>query len=293
MTGRFPQHILVPSDFSDLSAAALRFAARLAHSCGARLSVMHAYNFEAPPYFTPGRAGEIAAQFDATRADAEAALGRFAAESGGPRDTKVLIREGDPADAVLRTAEELRADLIVMSTHGRSGIRRLMLGSVAERVLRGSAVPVLTVRGTEAPTRVASVVCPVNDSAASRDAFRAAARIASCCGAELAVLHVDEGANERTIPDLCSWRETLGMPQCAVREFRREGNPAEEIIKAAAELRADLLVIGAEHKTFFDSTILGTTTVRVVRHTQCPVLTVIQGANTHDAVSGSHQAAAR
>jgi nucleotide-binding universal stress UspA family protein len=289
MRDPFPDHILCPVDFSELSAAAYRFAAGLAGSCAARLTAIHVYNFEAPPYFTPARAGEIAAQFESTRADAEAALRRFARESGGPGEAQVLIREGDPATAVLRAAAELRAGLIVMSTHGRSGVRRLLLGSVAERVLRASSIPVLTTRGSEVPVRIGSIVCPVNDSETSRQAFRAAARIASCCGSEVVVVHIDEGPHDRRIEDLCAWRSTADAPQCAVRELRRSGDPAEEILKITAEVNAGLLVVGAEHKTFFDSTVLGTTTVRVVRHAHCPVLTVIQGAPTHDAVSDAYQ----
>jgi nucleotide-binding universal stress UspA family protein len=293
MNDRFPGHMLCPVDFSEMSAAAYRFAARLAGACDARLTAIHVYNFEAPAYFTPAQAGEIAAQFEATRADAEAALRRFASESGGPGEPAVLVREGDPANAVLRAAAELQAGLIVMSTHGRSGLRRLLLGSVAERVLRDSSIPVLTIRGPDVPVRIGSIVCPVNDSETSRQAFRAAARIASCCGADVLVVHIDEGPHDRRIDDLCAWRSALDAPQCTIRELRRSGNPAEEILKIAAEMNAGLLVIGAEHKTFFDSTVLGTTTVRVVRHAQCPVLTVIEGAPTHDAVSDAYQTIAR
>jgi len=79
----------------------------------------------------------------------QAALDKLAATRNGSTKTigQVLMRTGDARDVILATAEEVKADLIVMGTHGRRGISRALLGSVAETVVRTSPVPVLTVRG--------------------------------------------------------------------------------------------------------------------------------------------------
>ena len=82
--------------------------------------------------------------------------------------------EGMPADAILKLAAEARAGAIVMGTHGRTGYNRWMLGSVAERVLRDSPAPVLTVR-REPERPIRHILCPVNDMEVSREALSVAA----------------------------------------------------------------------------------------------------------------------
>jgi len=143
-------HVLCPVDFSDLSARALRYAAMLARRVNARLTVVYAHSFSAPPYFTTGKLEDLERQFRESLREAEAELRRFAQRETGNLDVDVQIVEAHPVDAIRRAAREIGADLIVMGTHGRSGLNRLMLGSVTEGVLRESQVPVLTVRG-EAP----------------------------------------------------------------------------------------------------------------------------------------------
>jgi nucleotide-binding universal stress UspA family protein len=143
-------HILCPVDFSDLSARALRYAGMLAGRLNAHLTVVYANSFSAPPYFTQSRLEDLERQFRESFQEAETALRRFVQEqmrgvAHGEVDVRVI--EGLPVDAIRKTAKESHADLIVMGTHGCSGLNRLMLGSVTERLLRESEVPVLTVRG--------------------------------------------------------------------------------------------------------------------------------------------------
>lgn len=275
MNHGFPSHIICPIDFSDLSAAALRFAARLMTSTGAGLTVVHTWRFDVPPYFTPEGAGEFVQQYRNAAGEARLALEGFARSAADVTHATYVVEEGDPATTVLDVARRTGADLVVMGTHGRSGLQRLMLGSVAERVLRWSPIPVLTVRGTE--EGVGGILCPVNNSEASRDALRAAAHLAAAMKVELTLLHVEEPSGARNIEDVCAWVSEHDRPACTIRELRRAGDPAQEIIREARESGAQLLVIGAEHKPFFDSTVLGSTTVRVVRHAPCAVLTVVKG----------------
>jgi nucleotide-binding universal stress UspA family protein len=273
------RQILCPVDFSDLSSAALRYASLLARCGNARLVVAYAQSFSPPPYFTEGQVGELEHQFRDAFQGAEAALRRFVdAELGaeaGP-GTEVKVVEAMPVDGILRLTREIKADLVVMGTHGRSGVNRLMLGSVAERVLRESAVPVLTVRGdtTAAMMLPKTILCPVNNTPAAREALSMAAHLARCFSGNIVAVHVKEDHAGQGIGDLCAWVPDEIRSHCTIREVTRQGEAAEEIVALAREMPCDLLVMGARHRRFFDSTVLGSTTARVVRHAPCPVLTV-------------------
>jgi universal stress protein A len=143
--------ILCPVDFSGVSAAALRYANVFARSWDARITVVYAEPFSPPPYFTHSQIAELEENFQASRAQAESVLRSFVEKTLGEAAPDISIRvvEAPPAEAIRRVAAETRADLIVMGTHGRTGLRRLALGSVAEKVLRESEVPVLTVRSEQ------------------------------------------------------------------------------------------------------------------------------------------------
>jgi len=273
------QRILCPVDFSDLSALALRYSLMLT-SCGdARITVAYADTFSPPPYFTESKLEALEHQFREAFRGAEAALSRFVKETlGAQAATGVGLRvvEALPADGIRRLALETKQDLIVMGTHGRSGINRLMLGSVAERVLREVEVPVLTVRGemAKALDPPKSILVAVNNTPAARAALLMAAGLAGCFGGEVTALHVRENRPDRDIADLCAWMPEEARSHCTLKEVTREGDPAEQIVSLAREMPCDLLVIGAQPRRFFERTVLGSTTARVVRHSPCPVLTV-------------------
>ena len=139
------QKILVPVDFSQCSEHALDYAVELADKLGASVHVLSVIGI--PSYGVPELGvGITATMMDNMIADNQAALDALAR----PRklySKNMIIRAVDERDVILQTVEELGADLIVMGTHGRRGISRALLGSVAEMVVRTAAVPVLTVRG--------------------------------------------------------------------------------------------------------------------------------------------------
>ena len=141
-----PKTILVPTDFSHAAAVALDYAVELAQKLGAKLQVMHA--FELPLVGFPDGNMTITAEM-ATRITvaAQKALDDIVAKHK-PRDIEIVtsLVQGDPREAVLTKAAEVGADLIVMGTHGRRGIARALIGSVAESVVRTSSIPVLTLR---------------------------------------------------------------------------------------------------------------------------------------------------
>jgi nucleotide-binding universal stress UspA family protein len=277
------RHILVPVDFSDLSALGLRYADALARCSGAKLSALFANPFQPPAYFTPTRVAEMQAHFDAARQDAESYLREFVATTlPGRGDVAAVVIDAMPVDAILRESERLRPDMIVLGTHGRTGINRLMMGSVAERLIRSSRVPVLAVRGdapaAAGPVPIDRILCPVNDTPFARKALHYAVRLARCFGAALTVLHVEEPSGAHGIADLGAWVPAALREQAEIRELRRQGEAAQQVIAAASEWKPGILVLGAHHQRFLDSTTLGATTIRILRHAPCAVLAVFTEA---------------
>jgi nucleotide-binding universal stress UspA family protein len=277
MTFEAARHILVPVDFSDLSALALRYAAMLARCSGGRITALYAERFLPPPYFTEGAIEELNNRLRESRQQADASLAEFVRKHTGPdvlSESRVV--DGFPADAIRLAASQAGADLIVMGTHGHSGINRLMLGSVAEHVLRESEIPVLVVRGDWKQGEIKRILCPVNDSDAARQALTTATGLAKCTGAQVTVLHVKEPHGREAIKELCAWIPEAERGRCSVTEMESGGDVAAETIALASRLGADMLVLGARHRRFFDATVLGANTVRMLRHAPCPVLAVFE-----------------
>lgn len=267
--------ILCPVDFSDISANALRQASVLAECMDSRLTVVYASSFEAPPYFTETEIEALKRQSRESIQHAERSLGAFVestlAEAG--RKAEVRVVEGSPIEAIPKLAQATSAGLIVMGTHGRSGVNRWMLGSVAERVIRESSTPVLTTRA--APRgELRHILVPVNDTALSRLALTTAVRLAQRCDATVTVLNVTEQSGDSGIVNLCEWIPTEARKQCNMREAVRDGDPSQEILALASEISCDLAVLGAPARRFFDGMVLSRTALRVIRHATFPVLSL-------------------
>ena len=148
----FATHILVPTDFSDASRLSTRAAALLAERLGLKVTILHVHdpNGLRPPAqmaFSREDVDAIEAEVLATvQAELEAIRTRDFANVADV-DT-ALIEDESPSRAICDRAEAIGADLIVISTHGRTGLKHLLIGSVAERVLRHSMVPVLSLRSS-------------------------------------------------------------------------------------------------------------------------------------------------
>lgn len=139
--------IMVPTDFSPYSAAAKSYACELAVKFGAELHLLHTleHRYSLTPEFGLGFA--MPTQISESKAAAEKALSEFL-DSGWSKSGKVIskVLEGSPKVEIVRYAREENIDLIVISTHGRTGLSQMLVGSVAESVVRTSSCPVLTVR---------------------------------------------------------------------------------------------------------------------------------------------------
>lgn len=136
------KHILMPTDFGEPAARAQQYAVDMAQQVGARLTLLHVHGV--PTAFHADREKWPLAELgQAAQAALERAVGEIRRVHTA---TEGRIEVGDPRERILAFAEQAGADLIVIGTHGRTGLSHLILGSVAERVVRTSRVPVLTVR---------------------------------------------------------------------------------------------------------------------------------------------------
>ncbi len=276
-----PKRILSPVDLSPVSTPVLQWAGYFAATFEAAVAVFHADHFEAPPYFTSGQLAALDEEMWAQRASLERMVEDLAGQTL-PREVNrsVKITEGPAIDELQKELEEHPPDLVVMGAHGRTGVKRLLLGSVAENFVRFANCPVLIVpaRGERPmPPRVSSVLSPVNFAASSEQSLLVAASLARASNAELHVLHAAEDREEseqgvRT--RLCSWIPGGVRTNCALTETVKAGNAPEQILRFAAESRADLIVMAADHSPFLEWSTIGTTTIRVMRHSEIPVLIV-------------------
>jgi universal stress protein A len=146
------RRILAPTDFSDHSNHALRYAVSLAERLGATLHLLHVLpEVVTPvgpePMLLPSVPAEYYAETE--KASLETLEKVLKPEWGHPPSVQSVVRWGDTVATIVSYAQEIEADLIVVATHGRSGLSHMLMGSVAERIVREAACPVLTVRDTQ------------------------------------------------------------------------------------------------------------------------------------------------
>ena len=145
------KRILAPIDFTEISDHALDYAVDLAQQLGASVTVMHAY--ELPIYGFPD--GALVATVEVVARISQASQEALQAAVSARQDRGVpltaVLRDGVPWEEIVRVASEINTDLIVLGTHGRRGLRRAILGSVAENVIRTSMRPVLAIHAKDAP----------------------------------------------------------------------------------------------------------------------------------------------
>ncbi|HEU4891870.1 MAG TPA: universal stress protein [Vicinamibacterales bacterium] len=297
--------ILCPVDLSDCSRHGFDHAAAIARWYGASITLLHVFETVPVAAYATGAGSPGAVLTPPERAYVLFELERMAAAER--RDGVAITfrrMEGQPYAEILNAAMEIKADLLVIGTHGRSGFQRLVLGSVTEKVLRRALCPVLAVppraSGAPAPVAYKRILCPVDFSDSSLSALQYAMSLAEEANATVTVLHVVEyGMHEwpeiydeflsnqqLSLQDFrtrCreSSRERLelAVPEeartwCTVESVLSEGKPYREIIRAAAEHHCDLIVMGVRGRNALDLALFGSTTQQVVRLATAPVLTI-------------------
>jgi nucleotide-binding universal stress UspA family protein len=285
MSESYLKRVLCPVDFSEPSAAALRLAGGMAKTFGAELTVLHAQHLEAPVYFTAAQMQALKAQLRRSLRAARASIADFVAQNlPGDLPRSIEVVEDDPVAAILRTAKSSKAGLVVMGTHGRTGLAKVRLGSVMESVLRQTDVPILTVgpgiKSVASLGAIRRILCPVNYTSLAESALAHARKLAERTGAELILIHIAEQTTQNRGLDearkaLCNWVPPDVRDRCSVKEVVREGNSAEQIVAEAKSSGADLVVIGAQPRESLGAMLFGSTTEAVIRRAPCPVFSII------------------
>jgi len=253
MSTQLIQRILIPTDMSEFATLALDYGLLFRDRLGAQLTLLYAEEFD----LLLSAEYPLGYYFDnvpAAKSHALELLRNYVRnEIRDVTGLRTLVLDCSPARAIVQTADDIGADLIIMGTHGRHGLRRTLLGSVTERVLRETARPLLTVVPGKFPAErkvaMRKILCPVNYTSIAQHALDYATSLAAAFSAEL---------------------RTISVPD--------DSDPAERILKIADDYDADLIVIGAQHTRFSDATVIGTTTERITRFARQPVLTVMRRA---------------
>lgn len=294
-----PKRIVFPTDFSEHSKTALAYAAHLTHAFEAELHLFHAVVLH--DYDThEGRPGFP------TREDLEGALSERAGQMLADLDTsdtpgisvvRAERRGTAAAPQILEYAEEIHADLIVMATHGRRGLSRLFLGSVAEEVVRHAALPVLTVRDR---VRIGGgvdrgrIVAAIDFSSVSEQVMDCAEWFGVCSGAEVHLLHAVELPWQpivyEAVPEMPSFtyedlatearhrlerlRDSSRLDPDRVQVHVVQGPAADGLLEWTQRTPPDLLILGRHGRSRLETFFLGSTAARAVNRAPCPVLTV-------------------
>jgi nucleotide-binding universal stress UspA family protein len=287
-----PKRLLAATDLSESNVAALLYARLLSERFRTTLTVM----YSAPIVYPIGAVGDVAPYLAKSTPEHQARLHLDVAEHVDPIlrgvPYEVFVTIGTPATTIVRAAEEKKADLLVIGTHGHHGWRRAPLGSVAESVLHAATCPVLTVNArnplpAHGPAAITRIVCPTNFTDVARESLGIAGALADAFNAELIVVHVVEELSDERADEARVRREVGTQLErlCSYREIVVRGGAAERILDCADDVGADLLVIGAQRKLFRDETVIGSTTERLVRFSTCPVLTVTRAVAAHSSVA--------
>ncbi|HUE87501.1 MAG TPA: universal stress protein [Vicinamibacterales bacterium] len=290
--------ILCPIDLSPASERALEHAVALARWYEATLVAFHVFSPQPLPMATEF-GGYVPAPPQLSEAEVIEEVRQFTKPVAGSAPIEIVVRDGHPVYEIIGQAAQMRADLLVLGTHGRSGFERLFLGSVTEKVVRKVACPTLTVPPHDKvpadPVSFKKILCPVDFSPPSTRALEYAVSLAKEADARLMVLHVLESyvdavklseVSQFTVPEFEEHRKADAVERlramipanarewCTPEELVITGKPHREIVRVAADTAADLIVMGVHGRGAVDLMVFGSATNEVLRAASCPVLTL-------------------
>ena len=283
------QRILCPVDFYPALERAVDYAVALAKNYEARLTLLHVVAPILPTAY--GVRVDLKSLVEALKEESARKLQQLSkkAESADV-SVEYIVRTGDIHQEIQRIVRSAKIDLVVMGTHGRRGVERWVLGSVAEQLLRSIKVPLLTIGRTRkhetAPPAIRRILVTTEFSEGTSEAIAYAFSIAQECQAQISILHVigDIGADtseeyrdiltkkmgdqlEKLIPDEARvW--------CDAKTRVETGMPFKVILKVLEKENIDLLVMNVHGKRGLDRSLLDSTAERVVRAATSPVLMI-------------------
>lgn len=304
-----PRRLLLPLDLSAHSFQALPTAEALARLTGATLHLLHVAEPLAYPTdlgYAPVLSGEVESGLHQSARQRLEELVRDLQKRGVTAEAR--LRVGRPFLEIAEAARGLAADLVVVTTHGFTGLKHVLLGSTAERVVRHAPCPVWVVRrpsipsgaapgaGGEEPTFVLRrVLMPTDFSEPSQEALAYARQVAGRFQAELVLAHVTEkpfvdpnlaevdtqafedNARQSAQQQLDKTVAALRAAGLPARGRLLSGVPWNEVVELARQEAADLIVAGTHGYTGLKHILLGSTAERILRHAPCPVVVVRHG----------------
>jgi nucleotide-binding universal stress UspA family protein len=297
------RNILFPTDFTPHARAALKYAAAFARSGGGRIVLFSVQTGSVPPNLLTLPERVFAEQENKWLLQLRTQVRELLADHMfDGLEVEPVIVEGEPATEIARAVRDYEIDLVTVVTHGRKGLARALWGSTAEEIIAEAPCPVLTIRppqhdfvehrGSHSEVRLNRVLLSTNFRPSSAAATQVATQLATQCGAELHAVYVigdyleqisvmfpESGFNalkrlrayvEERMAQLARSDGARAIPHLA------EGRPYAEVVRIAAEMDVDLIVIGTSvHASIFGGTpVLGSEIERVVRNAPCPVLCV-------------------
>jgi nucleotide-binding universal stress UspA family protein len=285
-TGIGIRKVLIATDLSKQSDEILHAGMDLRFGYGAHATIL--YVLPRDEFILAGFEAFVAAR-EAARRDLAALENKLSTRNSCERgkDYEVLMAEGEVAECIFECARQKHIDLVVLGTHGRSGLSKAFVGSVAERVFRHAEIPVLTIgpyaRGSLA-TGPKRVLVPIDFTPVTQHAAKYACALAREQQAELVLLHVIERVPRGTMADLeClrhtvehSLEELIGCEEKPkqVRVMVQVGKVVPTVLKAASELGPDLMVVGVHEYPRLMDHVHSQPAYELVRQAPCPVLTV-------------------
>ncbi|MGA8086522.1 MAG: universal stress protein [Terracidiphilus sp.] len=301
-----PSVILVATDLSDLDRL-IPFALQQAHQSNARIILLHvlgpgvgiAADAAGMPYYDPAGAIDFAIRtMEPWRMKAR----------GQEIPCDAIVREGSPAQQIIAATRQFNAHRLFVGTRSRSKVSKLLLGSVAEQVLRSVNLPVITVGpaahlevNVDARQRVVLHATTLREASSPSAAL--ACQIASDRKARLVLLHVLPPVDEMEREHLPTGLDSTAMRElrilaaeigatdsCCVEVDTRvaHGHPAIEILAASVDLGADLIVLGSTHRSSIHNLTHDRTIYRVLAHARCPVLTLRDEEEVPDPIPPEH-----
>ena len=293
--------ILCPLDFSKSSKVAMKNAIELAKMVNGELHLFHAIlMYEDDSYKPDDRLPDNIVSYALIEEISNQKLKNIAADHAGDSFKVVTAssRAFSAAEEILRYAGDEQIDLIIMGTHGRTAISHLLLGSVAERIIRMAKCPVMTFRKDwKNLGEYKKILVPTDFSDHSKLALRYALELADFYKSEITLFHafeqqmhpsfyasgktsmfeIDSELKQRATDALIKFRNEPGKPEIETKYVFAEGTAYHEIVEYAKKENFDLLVIATHGLRGLEHFLIGSTTEKVIRHTEIPVLTVKLG----------------
>lgn len=282
-------NILVPVDFSELSEKALEVANTFAKLMDGKVTPFHSHIpiSEMDEPYALGMSSQVYQDFEQIEKNLNERLVSISSEKvDKDRLNKPVISMGNPAQSIVDASPDY--DYVIMSTHGRTGFTRFLLGSVAEKVLRLSHTPVLVVEDKSDIGNFKKILVTTDFSDNATVAFPHAIRIAEKTGGEINLIHIlsfdqfEKGEQDRSLKQIREERIKL-VEKEHFHKFKgkikssviiSQDSPHEAIFKYVKENPVNLIVMSTVGRTGLNYLMLGSTTANVVRHVETAVLSV-------------------